>query len=67
MLVSKLVSLPRGVSVVPEVEAAGVPFTMPADCELLVFLPLFVFSIGSVEMRSYWKFRDFREEREGLL
>ena len=39
VLVSRMVSLPRGVFVVPETGLIGVPLVIPADWELFVFLP----------------------------
>lgn len=39
VLVSSIVSFARGVFVVPEAEVLVEPLVMPADCELLVFLP----------------------------
>ena len=51
VLISSVISFPRGVSVVPEMDLLAGPLNIPTDCELLVFLPeldaFFVFSMES--------------------
>ena len=51
VLVSSVISFPRGVPVVPETDLLAGPLNIPTDCELLVFLPeldaFFVFSMES--------------------